>query len=70
MGTFVREGDDLRIAYQLIDVKTENILWKGAYDLKYDKLLTGQDKVAEQIIRGLELTLSSSEAGRLRPKRQ
>ena len=66
MGTFVREGDALRIAYQLIDVKTENILWKGAYDLKYDRLLTVQDKVAEQIIRGLELTLSSSEAGRLK----
>jgi len=65
-GTFVREGDDLRIAYQLIDVKTENILWKGAYDLKYDKLLTVEDKVAEQIIRGLELTLSHSEAGRLK----
>jgi DNA-binding winged helix-turn-helix (wHTH) protein/TolB-like protein len=66
MGTFVREGDNLRIAYQLIDVKTENILWKGAYDLKYDKLLTVEDKVAEQIIRGLELTLSLSEAGRLK----
>ena len=41
-GTFLREGDDLRIACQLIDVKTENLLWKGAFDLKYDKLLTVQ----------------------------
>ena len=65
-GTFVREGKDLRIAYQLIDVKTQNILWKGAYDLKYDKLLTVQDKVAEQVIRGLELSLSSGEAVRLK----
>ena len=53
----------LRIACQLIDVKTENLLWKGAFDLKYDKLLTVQDQVAQQIIRGLELTLSPSEAG-------
>jgi DNA-binding winged helix-turn-helix (wHTH) protein/TolB-like protein len=65
-GTFLREGDDLRIACQLIDVKTENLLWKGAFDLKYDKLLTVQDRVAQQIIRGLEVTLSSSEAGRLK----
>ena len=28
-GTFIRDGDDLRIASQLIDVKTENLLWKG-----------------------------------------
>jgi TolB-like protein/predicted Zn-dependent protease len=65
-GTFLREGDDLRIACQLIDVKTQNILWKGAFDLKYDKLLTVQDNVAQQIIRGLELTLSAAEAGRMK----
>jgi DNA-binding winged helix-turn-helix (wHTH) protein/TolB-like protein len=65
-GTFLREGDDLRIACQLIDVKTDNLLWKGAFDLKYDKLLTVQDQVAQQIIRGLEVTLSASEAGRLK----
>jgi DNA-binding winged helix-turn-helix (wHTH) protein/TolB-like protein len=66
IGTFLREGDDLRIACQLVDVKTENLLWKGAFDLKYDKLLTVQDQVAQQIIRGLEVTLSASEAGRLK----
>ena len=65
-GTFLREGDNLRIACQLIDVTTENLLWKGAFDFKYDKLLTVQDQVAQQIIRGLELTLSASEAGRLK----
>jgi DNA-binding winged helix-turn-helix (wHTH) protein/TolB-like protein len=61
-GTFLREGDDLRIACQLIDVKTQNLLWKGVFDFKYDKLLTVQDQVAQQTIRGLELTLSHSEA--------
>jgi DNA-binding winged helix-turn-helix (wHTH) protein/TolB-like protein/Tfp pilus assembly protein PilF len=65
-GTFIRDGDDLRIACQLIDVKTENMLWKGAFDLKYDKLLTVQETVAKQIIRGLELTLSPSEVERLK----
>lgn len=65
-GTFLREGDDLRIACQLFDVRTENILWKGSFDLKYEKLLTVQDSVANQIIEGLELTLSPSEAARLR----
>ena len=65
-GTFLRDGNDLRIGYQLIDVKTENLLWKGAFDLKYDKLLTVQDTVASQVIRGLELTLSPFEEGRLK----
>jgi tetratricopeptide (TPR) repeat protein len=65
-GTFLREGDDLRIAYQLIDVKSQSMLSKGAFDLKYDKLLTVQDTVSRRIIRGLELTLSPSETGRLK----
>jgi DNA-binding winged helix-turn-helix (wHTH) protein/TolB-like protein len=66
LGTFLREGDNLRIACQLIDARTLNLLWKGGFDLKYDKLLTVQDQVAQQIIQGLELTLSASEAGRLK----
>jgi DNA-binding winged helix-turn-helix (wHTH) protein/TolB-like protein len=66
-GTFLREGDDLRITCQLVEINTQNILWKGAFDLKYDKLLTVQDSVANQIIGGLELTLSPLEAQRLRP---
>ncbi len=65
-GTFLREGDDLRITCQLIDVKTESILWKGGFDLRYEKLLTVQESVANQIIKGMELSLSPSEAARLK----
>lgn len=64
-GTFLREGDNLRIACQLIDVKSQSLLWKGAFDLKYDKLLTVQEQVAQQVIHQLELTLSTAEAGRI-----
>ncbi len=66
-GNFIREGDDLRITCQLVDVKTRNILWKGAFDHRYqESLLNVQDQVAEQIIQGLELNLSSSEAAQLK----
>jgi DNA-binding winged helix-turn-helix (wHTH) protein/TolB-like protein len=66
-GNFIRDGDDLRITYQLVDAKTDKMIDRGMVDLKYDKLLTVQDNVAQQIIKGLELNLSSSEAERLRP---
>jgi DNA-binding winged helix-turn-helix (wHTH) protein/TolB-like protein/Flp pilus assembly protein TadD len=65
-GNFIRDGDDLRITCQLIDVKTQNLLWKGAFDTRDKKLLTVQDQLAEQIIHGLELNLSSSEAAQLK----
>ena len=65
-GSYIREGDNLRISYQLIDVKTQNILGRGMMDLKYDDLLRVQDTVAAQIIQKLELSLSPSEAERIK----
>ena len=66
-GSFIKDGDDLRITTQLVDVKPDKILWQDAMDLKYDKLLTVQDRVAQQIIKGLELNLSPAEAANLKP---
>jgi TolB-like protein/Tfp pilus assembly protein PilF len=67
-GSFIKDGDDLRITTQLVDVKPDKILWQDAIDLKYDKLLTVQDRVAQQIIKGLELNLSPAEAANLKPE--
>lgn len=67
-GSFIRDGDNLRITYQLVDAKTEKILGQGVIDLKYDNLLTVQDKVASQLISELQLTLSPTEAERLKPE--
>ena len=67
-GSFVRDGDNLRITYQLVDAKTEKILGQGVIDLKYDNLLAVQDKVSSQLISELQVTLSLSEAERLKPE--
>ncbi len=65
-GNFIREGDNFRITPQLIDARTQEILWRGTIDLKYDHLLTVQDNVAQQIIKGLELSLTPSQAEKLK----
>jgi TolB-like protein len=65
-GTFLREGENLRVTYELIDAKTERILGTGTVDLKYDNLLRVQDQVAQQVIQKLNLNLSSAEAERVR----
>jgi DNA-binding winged helix-turn-helix (wHTH) protein/TolB-like protein len=67
-GSFIRDGDNLRITYQLVDAKTEKILGQGVIDLKYDNLLAVQDKVTSQLISELQLTLSPAETERLRPE--
>jgi len=67
-GSFIRDGDNLRITYQLVDAKTEKIQGQGVIDLKYDNLLAVQDKVTGQLISELQLTLSPTEAERLKPE--
>jgi DNA-binding winged helix-turn-helix (wHTH) protein/TolB-like protein len=67
-GSFIRAGDNLRITYQLVDAKTEKILGQGVIDLKYDNLLAVQDTVTSQLISKLQLSLSPSEAARLKPE--
>ncbi|MGA9994058.1 MAG: winged helix-turn-helix domain-containing protein [Pyrinomonadaceae bacterium] len=64
-GGFIKEGDDLRITAQLIDVGTNEILWRDTLDMKYERLLTVQDRVAQEIIKGLQLKLTPAEANRL-----
>jgi DNA-binding winged helix-turn-helix (wHTH) protein/TolB-like protein len=65
-GSFLRDGDDLRITYQLIEVRSSKILGRGTIDLKYDNLLRVQDSVAQQIVQKLQLNLSASEAERIK----
>jgi DNA-binding winged helix-turn-helix (wHTH) protein/TolB-like protein len=65
-GSFIRDGDNLRITYQLVDAKSDKILGQGVIDVKYDNLLTVQDKVTSQLISQLQLTLSPSEAERMK----
>jgi len=67
-GSFIKDGDDLRITTQLIDVKPDKILWQDSFDTKFDRLLTVQDRVSGQIIQGLQLTLSPAEAKKLKPQ--
>lgn len=67
-GSFIRDGDNLRITYQLLDAKTEKILGRGVIDLKYDNLLAVQDKVTSQLISELQLNLSPVETEHLKPE--
>ncbi|HVI10352.1 MAG TPA: protein kinase [Candidatus Binatia bacterium] len=67
-GSFLRDGDQLRITAQLIDVQPDKILWQDTIDVKYDRLLTVQDTVSQQIIKGLEVSLTPAEQEKLRPE--
>jgi DNA-binding winged helix-turn-helix (wHTH) protein/TolB-like protein len=65
MGTFLKDGDNLRITEQLIDVNAGKTISQGEMDVKYDNLLAVESRVAQQVIDGLQLNLSAPEAERL-----
>ena len=68
-GGFLKDGDDLRITAQLIDIKADKILWRDSMDVTFDKLLTVQDLVSQEIVKGLELNLTPAETQTLHPEK-
>ena len=65
-GSYVKEGDDLRISAQLIDVSANQILWNDTEDVKYGKLPAFEDQVSLGVAHALELKLTPAETERLK----
>ena len=64
-GAYVKEGDELRINLQLIDVAAHQALWSESLTLKYEKLMTVQDRVAQAVVRRMSVSLTPAESARL-----
>ena len=69
-GSFIREGDNLRVSYQLVDAVGNRILRQGTVDVKYQNLLAVQDDVSAQVISALALTPSPAEVENLRTQQE
>ena len=60
-GRLVQRGDDLSISVQLIDSRTEKIIWAEQYDRKMAELLATQREIATTITQKLQLKLGGAE---------
>jgi DNA-binding winged helix-turn-helix (wHTH) protein/TolB-like protein len=65
IGTFVKEGADLRINLQLVDVAANQALWSELLNLKYEKVMTVQDQVSQAVVRRMSVSLTPAESARL-----
>ena len=61
-GRVSQRGDDLTISVELIDTRTNKLLWAEQYDRKMSDLLATQREIATTIAQKLELKLSGSDA--------
>src|SRR5262249_1489200 len=64
-GTFLEEGDDLRINLQLVDVAANQVLGSESLNLKREKLTTIQDRVTQEVIRRLSVSLTPAESAQI-----
>ena len=60
-GSFQKEGDEILINAQLIDLQEERPLWSDTFRLKYNRIIELQDRVSQQIIENLAVRLSPAE---------
>jgi eukaryotic-like serine/threonine-protein kinase len=64
-GSVRRAGDAVRVALRLIDVRTDQTLWAGLYDLPVDGIFRGQGDVVRHVTTTLDLSLTPQEAERI-----
>jgi len=60
-GSVRREGDQVRIVAQLIDVKTDSHIWSETFDRKVTGVFTIQSEIAIEIAHLLQATLTEKE---------
>ncbi len=60
-GSYIKAGDNFRVNAQLIDVRRNEVLWQGRIDLKFDNVIELQDRICDELIHGLRLSLTTDE---------
>jgi serine/threonine-protein kinase len=61
-GRVSQRGEDLTISVELVDARTNKLIWAEQYDRKMSDLLATQREIATAITQKLELKLSGNEA--------
>ncbi|HUR37176.1 MAG TPA: protein kinase [Terriglobales bacterium] len=69
-GSVVRSGDRVRITTQLVRAEPETNLWADEYEGEMRDVLALQRKVAEAVVRQVQVKLTAEDQSRLAPERQ
>ena len=62
LGRVVQRGDTLSLAIELIDARTENVIWSDQYDRKATDIVSLQNEIARDVAEKLRAKLSGAEA--------
>jgi DNA-binding winged helix-turn-helix (wHTH) protein/TolB-like protein/lipopolysaccharide biosynthesis regulator YciM len=64
-GSYLKDGEDLIVHAELVDVSTDDKLWSESIKIKSGNLVELQDYVAQKVVSGLRLNLTDAEGKRL-----
>jgi serine/threonine protein kinase len=56
-GTLQKEGDEIRITAELIDVRNNSVLWSEQYNKEMSGIFAIQDEIAQRIVEELKIEL-------------
>lgn len=64
-GTYLRQADEMRLTIELVDVSSDEIIWREPLQLKYENAFQVQDAVSEKVLHRLEVEFSDAERRRM-----
>ena len=67
-GSYLREGDQLRLSTELIDLKKNERLWNKTVQVSYDNVFKIQKDISDDIVEGLKYELQPDEITLLETK--
>ena len=62
-GRLMRAGDELSVSVQLIDARTQKLIWAEQYDRKMADLMATQREIATTLTQKMQLRLAADERG-------
>jgi len=65
LGRIVQHGERLTLSFELVDARTENVIWSEQYNRKQTELLALQNEIARDVADKLRVKLSGADAQRL-----
>jgi TolB-like protein/Tfp pilus assembly protein PilF len=64
-GSVSRQGDQVRITAQMVDVATDTMLWGESFDREFSDILAVQSEIAKSITEQIQVSVTPDELARL-----
>ncbi len=66
-GNYLKEEETIRLNIELIDLASENMIWRESIQMEYNNVFELQDIVSQKVVDGLKIQFSEEERERMKP---